>query len=317
MTDDMLRINNEQTNLLRTAIKDRLETGNPTSDSMFDEISRLNNELVDIHRELAGKNTELEKQVEERTRELRETQEQLIRQEKLAVLGQMAGSVGHELRNPLTVITSAIYYLKLVQPDADGKVKKYLNVIETETRTAEKIITDLLDFARIKSVDVEAVSASELVMRILERYPARDSISVSIEIPEDLPMFYADPRQMEQVLSNLVINACQAMPEGGQLSVIGKQLSVKTESLITDTSTTLSTSHWVLITVRDSGVGIPPENMKKIFEPLFTTKTKGIGLGLAVSQKLAEANGGRIEVQSEAGKGSTFTLILPVKQNDT
>jgi signal transduction histidine kinase len=296
MTDDMLRINNEQTNLLRTAIKDRLETGSPTPDSMFDEISRLNNELVDIHRELAGKNTELEKRVEERTRELRETQEQLIRQEKLAVLGQMAGSVGHELRNPLAVITSALYYLKLVQPDADGKVKKYLNIIETETRTAEKIINDLLDFARIKSVDVEAVSASELVIRILERYHVPEAVSVRIEIPEDLPKFYADPRQMDQVLSNLVINACQAMSAGGELIITAYQQD-----------------KMIAIAVNDTGEGIPQENMKKIFEPLFTTKSKGIGLGLAVSQKLAEANGGRIEVQSEAGKGSTFTLVLPIR----
>jgi two-component system NtrC family sensor kinase len=157
---------------------------------------------------------------------------------------------------------------------------------------------------------VEAVSVSELIRQTLERFPAPANVEVTLDIPADLPKVYVDPRQMEQVLGNLVINACQAMPEGGQLSVIGKQLSVKTESLITAKSPKVE--HWVLITVHDTGMGIPPENMKKLFEPLFTTKAKGIGLGLAVSQKLTEANGGRIEVESEAGKGSTFTLVMPV-----
>jgi signal transduction histidine kinase len=304
LNDDMLRINNEQTNLLRAAIKDKLETSHIKPAPIYDEISRLNNELMNMQRELAGKNAELEKRVEERTRELREAQEQLVRHEKLAVLGQMAGSIGHELRNPLAVIKSAVYYLKLVQPHAEDKVKEYLERIEGETRTAEKIITDLLDFARVKSVDVEAVSVSELIRQTLERFPAPANVEVTLDIPADLPKIFVDVRQMIQVLGNLTVNACQAMKDGGKLSVISRQSSVKAGPLITD--------HWVLITVRDTGMGIPPENMKKLFEPLFTTKAKGIGLGLAVSRKLTEANGGRIEVESEAGKGSTFTLVMPV-----
>ena len=294
--DDMLRINNEQTNMLRAVLKDKQESSRNIPDSIYDEISRLNNELMTMQRELAGKNAELAQRIEERTSELREAQEKLIRHERLAVLGQMAGSVGHELRNPLTVIKSAVYYLKLVQPDADEKVKEYLERIEGETSTAEKIITDLLDFARVKSVDVEAVSAFRLVERIFERYPAPNSVNVTLEIPADLPMLYVDPHQMEQVLGNLIINACQAMSAGGELAITAHQ-----------------EQEMIAIAVKDSGVGIPPENMEKIFEPLFTTKAKGIGLGLAVSQKLVEANSGRLEVQSEAGKGSTFTVYLPMK----
>jgi len=247
-------------------------------------------------------NARLETAVELRTSELRETQEKLVRQEKLAVLGQLAGSVGHELRNPLAVINNALYYLKLVGADSSEKVKEYLGIIQTEAHTAEKIITDLLDFARIKSVDVEAVSAFRLVERVFERYPAPNSVNVTLEIPADLPMLYVDPRQMEQVLGNLIINACQAMTIGGDST--GGKLTI----------TARQEQEMIAIVVKDTGVGISPENMKKLFEPLFTTKAKGIGLGLAVSQKLVEANGGRIEVQSEAGKGSTFTVYLPVKQ---
>jgi signal transduction histidine kinase len=208
----------------------------------------------------------------------------------------MASSVGHELRNPLAVITSALYYLKLVQPDADEKIKKYLDVIQQEVRTSEKIITDLLDFARVKSVDREAVSVSDLVRQTLERFPSPASGDVSIDIPADLPRAYVDLRQMIQVLGNLTVNACQAMKDGGKLNI----------SAIVE-------NNFISIAVKDSGIGISAENMKKLFEPLFTTKPKGIGLGLAVSKKLIEANGGRIEVESEAGLGSTFTVWLPVK----
>lgn len=242
-------------------------------------------------------NVRLETEVKARTRELREAQEQLVRQERLAVLGQMASGVGHELRNPLAVILNAVYYLKFVQAEASDKIRQYHSIIEQEARNAEKIITDLLDFARIQAVDKEPVAAPELVQRVLERFPLPGHVQVELRLPADLPQIYVDPRQMEQVLGNLVVNACQAMVSGGELTITAHQ-----------------EQGMLAVVVKDTGVGIPPENMQKIFEPLFTTKAKGIGLGLAVSQKLAEANGGRIEVESEAGAGSTFTLYLPVQE---
>jgi signal transduction histidine kinase len=200
----------------------------------------------------------------------------------------------------LGIINSAVYYLKLVQPDANDKVRKYHAMLEQEVRNADKIITDLLDFGRVHSADHELVSVSELVQRVLERYPVPLPVVLSLDLSPNLPKVFADPRQMEQVLGNLVVNACQAMNDGGQLSVISDQLSV-------------DGGQWVRIAVKDTGVGIPPENIKKLFEPLFTTKAKGIGLGLPISQKLAEANGGWIEVESEPGKGSTFTVYLPAQ----
>jgi signal transduction histidine kinase len=253
-------------------------------------------ERVQAEQKLAQYSEHLEEMVAERTRELREAQEQLVRHEKLATLGQIAGSVGHELRNPLSVINSAVYYLKMIQPEADEKVQKYHAMLEQEVRNAEKIINDLLDFARVKSVEREAVSVSELVQRVLERYPVPLPVVLSLDLSPNLPKIFADARHMRQVLGNLVLNACQAMPKGGNLSI-----SAAMEN------------DFIAVAVKDTGVGIPPENMQKLFEPLFTTKSKGIGLGLPISQKLTEANGGRIEVQSEPGQGSTFTLVLPVK----
>ncbi len=239
----------------------------------------------------------LETDVQERTRELRDAQEKLVRQERLAVLGQLAGSIAHELRNPLGVISNAAIFLKMVQPEADANIKEYLDIIESETRTGEKIITDLLDYTRSRPVDRMPISVSGLVDSTLKRFPPPSAVQASIELPADLPPAYVDPRQMEQVLGNLTVNACQSMPDGGKLT-----LSASLEG------------DMIKLAVQDTGIGISTENMSKLFEPLFTTKTKGIGLGLAVSRKMTEANGGRIEVLSELGKGSTFSIYLPVNQ---
>jgi PAS domain S-box-containing protein len=255
-------------------------------------------------------NAELEQRVEERTRELRDAQEKLVRNEKLAVLGQMAGGVGHELRNPLGVINSAVYYLKLIQPDADEKIRQYHGIIEQESRTAEKIINDLLTFASLKSADQEPVSIPELVQRVLLRFPVPWPVEVVLKLPHNLPKVFADPRQVEQILGNLVVNACQAMDSSSGQRGAGSGGRKATDRL---TITASRKKEMLAIAVQDTGVGITPENMRKLFEPLFTTKARGIGLGLAVSQKLAEVNDGRIEVRSEPGKGSTFTLLLPVR----
>jgi PAS domain S-box-containing protein len=251
----------------------------------------------------------LEEMVDERTRELREAQERLVRQEKLAMLGQLGGSVSHELRNPLGVISNAVYFLNMSQPDADTKVKQYLEIIENETRTANKIITDLLDFSRITSVNREPVSVADLVNRTLVRYPVPESINVTLNISQTLPPIHVDLPQMMQVLGNLVVNACQAMTLGPSQGRAGPAKTRDGGRLVISA---VQNGDRIVLAVKDTGVGIPPENMTKLFEPLFTTKARGIGLGLAICKNLMEANGGMIEVQSKPGKGSVFTLLFPI-----
>jgi signal transduction histidine kinase len=248
--------------------------------------------------EIRELNLELVQRVARGTHDLSEAQDKIVRQEKLTVLGQLAGGVGHELRNPLGVIANAVYYLKMLQPEMDVKVKQYLEMIESETRTAEKIITDLLEFARVKSVVKEKVSVSDLVEYTLSRRSAPFNISVKKELLDDLPLVCVDPRQISQILENLVVNAFQAMAEGGEVTIQGNP-EVKEDRC------------YVSLSVGDTGSGISKENMGKLFEPLFTTKPKGIGLGLAVCRKLIEVNEGWIEVESEEGKGTMFTIHLP------
>jgi PAS domain S-box-containing protein len=262
-------------------------------------------ELKKAQDELKSYSENLETLVEARTKQLRAAQEKLVRQEKLAVLGQLAGGVGHELRNPLSVISNAVYFLNLVQPDADAKVKEYLDMIKKETQAAEKIITDLLDFARVKSVDRRWVKPADLVQRVLERYPAPENVEVAVNISPELPALYVDQRQMEQVLGNLVLNGYQAMrlPGEDDASAAGRLVIHAVQH-----------DREMALTVQDSGAGIKPDDMEKLFEPLFSTKARGIGLGLTISRNLAAANGGRIEAVSRPGEGAAFTVFLPVQQ---
>jgi len=166
-----------------------------------------------------------------------------------------------------------------------------------------------------------------VVNAVTERNPVPDDITLSVDVPDNLPPVFFDELQLKQVLTNLVTNAYQAMPEGGELSVSSKQCSVSSEqcsvsseqcsvnseqSLVTDHQS-LITDNCLLITIQDTGIGIPPEDIEKIFEPLFTTKARGIGLGLAICEKLVAANGGKIDVESQIGEGTTFCVWLPIE----
>jgi PAS domain S-box-containing protein len=259
-------------------------------------------------------NEELERKVDERTRQLLDAREELVRKEKLAVLGQLSGSVGHELRNPLGVMNNAVYFLKTVMADADETLMEYLDIIKHEIDNSQRIISDLLDFARTKTPQKRAVMVRELMKESLGRCAVPENVVVKGDIPDKFPPLNVDPLQMVQVFQNLISNAVQAMPEGGELRISARkneELKKKTASLEPRTSNL--EPGFIEISVADTSEGISPENMNKLFQPLFTTKDKGIGLGLTVCRNLTEANGGSIEVKSELGKGTTFTIKLPTE----
>ncbi|MBI1912226.1 MAG: hypothetical protein HYS21_09505 [Deltaproteobacteria bacterium] len=247
--------------------------------------------------EIRRLNEELELKVSERTRELLEAQEELIRKEKLSVLGQIAGSVGHEIRNPLGVIKNAIFYLKMVLSAADNNTKEYLDIIREEVDISEQIVADLLDFARTKTPQKRPVNLKALLTKCLEKNKIPGAVTVLDEIQESLPAVYADPVQLGQVFMNLLKNAVEAMPSGGFLSLKAEEIHQSQE---------------LRVVIADTGQGISSEGMSRLFHPLYTTKAKGLGLGLTIVKNLTEANGGSIKVESEPGKGTVVTVKLPV-----
>ncbi|HLF86014.1 MAG TPA: ATP-binding protein, partial [Nitrospiria bacterium] len=257
-------------------------------------------ERAELFDRIARHEEELEKIVEERTKELKDAHEELLRKEKLAIMGQMAGSVAHEIKNPLAGIKGAIHYLKSRMKDGDRKVIEYLDMMDHEINVTSKIITDLLDFSRVRPPERQEVDIGDLVSEALEAARPTDNIKVKLDLGADLPRVYIDRIQIRLVFCNIITNAAHAMTnDGGSLAIR------------TSTSKTGSDKH-IDISFSDTGCGIPREHIDKIFQPLFTTKRGGIGLGLSLSKGFVEANGGKIGLESEVGKGTTFTISLPV-----
>jgi signal transduction histidine kinase len=226
--------------------------------------------------------------------DLIETKEALFRKEKLAELGKLASGLGHELRNPLGVIKNACYYLKMKESAiGDEAVRENIAIMARETATASKIVSNILDFARTKTPERQDVDMNRLVTDALSRISLPESITVTTALAEDLHTLSIDPVQVGQIVLNLIENAIHAMKDGGTLTIETRQNGTNTDVVFTD-----------------SGCGIPAQDLGKIFEPLYTNKKEGLGLGLALSQSFAEANGGIILVDSREGRGSTFTLTF-------
>jgi signal transduction histidine kinase len=241
----------------------------------------------------------LEELIEQKSGELKQVRTRLLESERLSAIGRTTAMVGHDLRNPLQVIINTLYLarmkLELIPPQLEKKdLEEIYNTIESQIMYMDKIVTDLQDFSRPVTVKPIKTDLKELVEEVLSSVHVPDDVKVSVKISEDFPMFNVDTPLLKRVLSNLILNAIQAMPNGGSLTVAVS-----------------STNEHVIITVEDTGVGIPRENMPKIFESFFTTKAQGQGLGLSICKKFVEASGGSIEAESEEGQGTTFTVKLP------
>ena len=254
---------------------------------------RLEGEREEYARKLEAKIEEVE-----RTRgELEEAQEQLVASERMAAIGKLASMVSHELRNPLGVIGNSAYYLKMKLGDGGEKVKSHLDILEKEVAICSKIISELLDFGRPAKPAVGEADINSIVEQTLSCCQVPSNVELVTELGEGLPKVMADKDQMQQVFHNLLLNAAQAMPQGGRLTV-----------------RTAHRDNLVQAEFADTGIGIPRDNLTRIFQPLFSTKAKGTGLGLAVTESILDRHGGTIEVESEEGKGTTFTVSLPVLQ---
>lgn len=250
--------------------------------------------------ELERYRRELEELAEDRTRELKRTQVELLKRERLATLGQIAGSIAHELRNPLGAIRNATYFLNMVLTrELKDKSGRHLQIINEEIERSDKIITSLLDYARGRPTNPVASPVKEIVEDALGMARLPHGVRVQTRFAEQLPLLDVDDAQMTQVFANLFTNASQAMAGRGLITVTAEPVN-----------------GGVRISVTDNGPGIAPEHMPRMFEPLFSTKTFGVGLGLAVCKSFVESNRGEITVGSAPGKGATFVVTLPANAGE-
>ncbi len=251
---------------------------------------------IELEQSLKGYYEQLEEMVENRTHELEQAQEKLIRSERLAAVGELASGVGHELRNPLNVIRNCVYLINItLDSKAALEIEDTLRLLDLQVDISNKIVTDLLDFTRVRAPSRSIVRLNDMVQDRIAWASMPDKVVVKYELAEDSPLLNIDAEQVGRAFTNIINNAIQSISGEGELLI----------------STGVEDSYgWVKFT--DTGCGISPENLEKIFEPLFTTKPKGIGLGLAISKRMVEQNGGEIEVESTVGKGTTFVLRLPL-----
>jgi signal transduction histidine kinase len=215
------------------------------------------------------------------------------RSERLAAIGQVAAGVAHELRNPLNVVKTSVYYLRNARNPTPNKTAEHLQRIEQHTVLADGVITALSNFAKQPLPTMRPFPIEQCVREAVEVNPLPENVEVYIDCPPSLPLVLADLDQVRIAFGNLVRNAREAMPHGGRLTVTGRVEGDAVE-----------------VEVVDTGVGIPPDQLSRVMEPLYSTKAKGLGLGLAIARALLEKNKGRLRVSSVPGQGSTFTVRL-------
>ena len=263
--------------------------------SLAIEKARLHNEVSHLAEVLAER-------VEERTRELKETQAQLIQAEKLAALGELAAGVAHEINNPLHILQAYVEHMSNKLPP-DTPFADFLDPMRNALDSIARLAGQLRDFSRPAGGEWKALDINrtlENVLRLVNKEMMHCQIDVQTRLARQLPTVTGDNRQLEQVFLNIILNARDAMPGGGRLTV-----------------ETYAGEDTVHIRLADTGVGVREENLQRIFEPYFTTKEdRGTGLGLAICQRIITQHGGKISVSSKMGEGTVFILHLPVSRRD-
>jgi PAS domain S-box-containing protein len=254
---------------------------------------------ITIRKEMENKlekySKNLEDIVEEKTKQLKEAQIQLVKSERLAAIGELAGMVGHDLRNPLSGIKNAAYYLQKKDMCQASRSREMLDVIDMCVNHSNKIINDLLEYSRELNLDKENSSLGELIRDAFALVKVPDSIKVRSFYDSEF-VLNVDSEKMQRVFVNLIKNSIDAMPEGGEISIRSKV-----------------SKDFLELSFVDNGIGISDDVLPKLFMPLFTTKAQGMGFGLAICKRIIDAHGGKIMVETFRGKGTTFKITLPIE----
>ncbi len=260
------------------------------------ENAKLIQHLNEAKNQLKEYAERLEDKVEDRTTQLERAQQQLLKSERLAAIGELASMVGHDLRNPLTGIAGAAYYLKTKYGcNIDEKGIDMLKIIEKDIEYSNKIINDLLEYSREMKLQLHEATPKSMLKEALTSLKVPRNVRVIDRTQEKLKI-QVDKEKMQRVFVNVIRNAIDAMPKGGTLTVTNRASNGSLE-----------------ITFSDTGAGMSKETLQKVWRPLFTTKAKGMGFGLAICKRIVEAHGGKLSVKSTVGKGSAFTVSIPMK----
>ena len=260
---------------------------------LFTGIVRDISDLKKAEQELAVLNADLEARVKSRTAELHETQAELVRSEKFATLGKVSGGIAHEIRNPLNAVKTSAYYLLNAKNPSDEKIREHLERIDRQVSLIDNVVTALSDVAKLPDAQLVETDMAPVLKSVIDAIGLAPDIAVELKTGSESPKVLVDVNQIAIAFKNLIRNARDAMPDGGTLSV---HFNVLKDS--------------VQFHVEDNGTGISQENLEKILEPLFTTKARGMGLGLSITRAIVEKNQGSLSVESELGKGSRFTISL-------
>jgi two-component system sensor kinase FixL len=244
--------------------------------------------------ELRRYSTDLEAMVKERTEDLERVHALLLEAGRLAAVGSVAAQVAHDLRNPLTAINTNLFYLSEAFRDkVDEKVKESIKTMQAAVSHANKIVEDLLEYSRPTELKVKGLPLRPIVNDTIGSMEIPSDVKLNVRIPASAKVD-GDASKLMRVFRNVILNAVESMPKGGELEIAS---DVRGDKVVT--------------TIRDTGEGIREADMAKLFTPFFTTKARGLGLGLSICKRLVEAHGGTIEVKSRPGQGTTVSIVLP------
>jgi signal transduction histidine kinase len=249
---------------------------------------------------------DLKKTFNETQSELEKSREHLLQSEKLALVGKLAAGTSHSIRNPLTSVKMRLFSLNR-SLKLDSNQKEDFDVISEEINHIDTIVQNFLEFSRPPRLKLQHISPSDIVdqaIQLLQHRLESYEVFIKIQRKEPLPLVQADPEQLKEVLVNIIVNACEAMGQGGSI-VIYEEVDIEKEKLRS-----------AMIRISDNGPGVPDAIQSKILEPFFTTKEDGTGLGLSIANRIVQEHGGRLDIQSKEGNGSTFIISIPVEESD-
>ncbi|ACC98749.1 Integral membrane sensor signal transduction histidine kinase [Elusimicrobium minutum Pei191] len=261
--------------------------------SMAESLKKQREEVAKAEKELADTNAILEKKVEERTKQLGKATDALVKKERLAAIGEMASIISHEIRNPLAVISNSTHLIRAIVGEENPKLKRQFDIIDSEVRQANRIVEEVLGYARDRKQNITRVDLNSYLKDIVTTHPLPQGIRIVQNYDETHPAVNIDSEEIKQAVRNLITNAFDVMPDGGTLN-IGTKAGKKV----------------VCLYVCDEGTGMGEDTLLRIFTPFFTTKARGTGLGLAVVKKAVSNNKGKMFVESEPDQGTKFKIYL-------